>query len=106
VSDHRCTYVAAGVCYLMVSTRLELEGAKALDDLSYTERRSRSQIVDEILVAYLKDRFPDRHIVTMEDARYGEIGTPRLYRHGELGWRRQAKLKVTSREPDDIGATL
>jgi predicted transcriptional regulator len=78
----------------MVSTRLEVEGAKALDELAWNERRSRSQIVDEIIVAYLKDRFPDRRIVTMEDARYGDRDEPRHFEHDELGWRRGARTAV------------
>jgi len=85
--------------YLMVSTRLEFEAAKALDELAWDERKSRSQIVDEVLVAYLKDRFPDRKIVTMEDARYGDRSEPRLLGHDELGWRRGARTDVRPSHP-------
>ena len=87
--------VSAGVRYVNVSTRLELGAVEALDDLAWDERRSRARIVDEIIVAYLKDRFPDRRIVTMEDARYGELdGEPRHLEHDELGWRRGARRSV------------
>jgi hypothetical protein len=83
-----------GVRFASVATSLEKRAWEALSEVAWEERISRAEILEDLVVAYLRDRFPDRQIPTREEARYEQdpdepASEPvaRLLEHDELGWR-------------------
>lgn len=83
-----------GVRFAPVGTNLEQRAWEALSEVAWDERISRAQVIEELVVAYLRDRFPERDIPTREEARYerhpgAESADVRLLTHDELGWRQE-----------------
>lgn len=82
-----------GVRYVACAANLEVRTVEALNEVAWRDRISRAVLIEEILVAYLRDCFPDRTIPTREEARFdSEAGEdlpegPRHYEHDELHWR-------------------
>lgn len=94
-----------GVRYGLVGFSLEEQVWATLEEAAWRDRTSRSKLVEELVVAYLHDRFPTRTLRTREEARYnlppGELDPrdapsddtglkpgARHYEHDEQHWRR------------------
>lgn len=101
-----------GVRYGLGSVSLEVNVWATLAEAAWRDRQSKAELIEEIIVAYLRDRFPERHLPTRSEARYPEgfiderdepsddtgirpVLKPgvRHYEHDEQNWRRGHKLK-------------
>lgn len=98
--------LTAGISVCNVSSTCEVRTVAALNEISWNERISRSQLIEEILVAYCRDAFPSRTIPTREEAKLGpedDEETPsyparladgvRPLEHDEMGWRRGERIR-------------
>jgi hypothetical protein len=79
--------------YAPVAANLEVRTVEALNEVAWRERISRASLLEEIVVAYLRDCFPDRTLPTREESQFDDVedrGARRLLEHDELGWRSRA----------------
>lgn len=81
----------------------------ALNEIAWDERISRAVLIEEIVVAYARDRFPDRFMPTREEARYeeewGEEAVAQIaelkpgvrhYEHNEQQWRKGERARAVA----------